>query len=305
MKLKRAKISKIVQISFFLMLFVLAGCEKKTKAPVVFDDVLSPVVEANVWFDNPVDGMTIPKELIQVTIHGYVETGLSGFIVQVDDKEPTVIPSTGDQLNLPFQVAHANWTPLTTGWITLKASVKDLNGNPVASTQIQVYVEDVVEPVLVEQPTATPTEVPYSRCDLFDQATTTITLHDIPVLTTDLTAYFTFQMLVPGLEEEIPGDLAVWEYSALLGEFPSNQCTYRGYSQRLYCTFSGFPEWMFGTTQTVQVFVNLCNEPILTFERVSVLKPICEAGMGQDACEWTGGDWECERPGYNCKCVCP
>ena len=96
MLLKKTKISKSVQITFLVLLLVLAGCEEKAaKAPVSSDDPMVPVVEANVWIDKPLDGTTlttyIPTEII---MHGYVKTGVHGFSVQIGDDPAYTIPWT-------------------------------------------------------------------------------------------------------------------------------------------------------------------------------------------------------------------
>jgi hypothetical protein len=149
----------------------------------------------------------------------------------------------------------------------------------------------------------TPTPEPFNRCQLFDAATPTLTLHDVPLFTTDLTYYVDFGFPVPGLEEGIAEDQGEWLYTAILGGIPTDNCTYRDYTGRIYCRNIEFPSSWWGTVQPLEVYVNGCDQPIFTHDRVSILKPTCETSMGKDACEWTGGKYECS--GGVCECVCP
>jgi len=157
------------------------------------------------------------------------------------------------------------------------------------------------------EPTATPeftsTPEPVDRCQLFDSEATVLTLHDVPLFTTDLTFFLDFGHPVPGLEEAVSGDEDEWVYSAILGSSPTEPCTFREYSGRIYCMVMDFPKGWWGTTQPLEVFVNGCEEPIFTHNRVSILKPGCESSMLQGECGWVGGKWHCT--GGVCKCNCP
>lgn len=193
---------------------------------------------------------------------------------------------------------------------------------PVATIEVDPVVEDPVEtssepveeevlpsstpdprPEFTSTPEYTPTPEPFNRCRLFYAATPTLTLHDVPLFTTDLTYYVDFGFPVPGLEESIPDDQEEWIYTAILGGSPTDNCTYRDYTGRIYCKNLEFPSDWWGTIKALEVYVNGCDEPIFTHDRVSILKPACESSMAEDACKWTGGKYECS--GGVCECVCP
>lgn len=194
---------------------------------------------------------------------------------------------------------------------------------PATSTDADPGVEEPVEPAAkTEEPevvppsetpeplpefTSTPeftaTPEPVNRCELFDAAGTTLALHDIPIFTSDLTFYLDFGHPVPGLEEPVDGDEEEWVYSAILGSSPTEPCTVREYPGRIYCKVFDFPSSWWGTAQQLEVFVNGCDQPIFSHNRVSILKPACETTMAQDACQWTGGNYHCS--GGVCTCNCP
>lgn len=152
-------------------------------------------------------------------------------------------------------------------------------------------------------PEFTITPEPFNRCGLFDAGSTTLTLHDIPMFTTELTFFLDFGHPVPGLEEPVPGDEEEWVYSAILGSSPTETCTFREYTGRIYCKLLEFPSGWWGTTQPLEVYVNGCDEPIYSHNRVSILKPACETSMPQGECGWTGGKYVCS--GGVCTCDCP
>lgn len=144
------------------------------------------------------------------------------------------------------------------------------------------------------------------RCSLFDPENTTLTMLDMPMLTTDLTIYIEMPSAVPGLEVDIAGDTDVWEYSAILGSQAANSCEYWGYSQRLYCVFDDLPLSYLDSSQPLEVYVNHCSTPIYSHDRASVLLQACDKDLNEDACDWTGGDWTCtdKNDEDTCSCVC-
>ena len=68
-------------------------------------------------------------------------------------------------------------------------------------------------PTYTLTPTFTPTPETINRCELFDSRTSTLTLHDVPYFTRDLTFFVDFGHPVPGLEEPVSGDDADWIYT--------------------------------------------------------------------------------------------
>ena len=172
-----------------------------------------------------------------------------------------------------------------------------------ATATLEPIPEPTDTPEFTPTPEPTFTPEPVNRCSLFDAGTTELALHDIPMFTMDLTFYLDFGHPVPGLEEPVEGDEGEWVYSAILGSSPTEPCTLREYTGRIYCKLFDFPTSWWGTTQPLEVFVNGCDEPIYSHDRVSILKPACEESMQQKECSWTGGKIECS--GGVCKCACP
>ncbi|MBI9045423.1 MAG: hypothetical protein JEZ06_13110 [Anaerolineaceae bacterium] len=297
-------------LTFVFILMLQTACDNKALG--IADEQLKPVESANVWIDKPLDGSTVTMPKVAILAHGFNKTGISEFKLEVDGESGPVIAKQNTDL-FYGSMAHY-WIPESYGWHTLKIIALNISGNPAASAEVMVFVEESnsaqteIAPAeeILEEPTETPTlqvvEESYSRCDLFDPAKNTLTLHDIPMFTTNLMFSITLTTKVPGLEEPIVGDFDPWEYSAILGETASEPCTYEGYTGRIYCTVKDFPPSYFGSNQPLNVNVNGCDKSIFSHERVSILKPACEENMVKDECIWTAGKYECIRD--NCKCDC-
>jgi hypothetical protein len=265
---------------------------------------------ASVWIDTPLDQSTIPPTHTAVVAHANVPTGVSGFQFWVNGNLLIAYPLTGNDHGAPFAIMTQGWLPSGEGWHVLRVDALGMLGAVEASTEIDVYVGfedpgDAEQPSEVVQiePSPTPTEEPaYSRCDLFFPVQTTLTLFDIQPGSTMLNFYISLPTAVPGLEEPVEGDNDPWLYSAVVGETETEDCTFQGYTQRLYCAAT-LPESAMDTVQPLSVFVNLCGRPIFSHERVSIIAPVCQEDMNQDACEATGGAFSCIRD--ICTCTCP
>lgn len=280
--------------------------------PAISSDQPESVNQAEVWIDQPLDGAKVSPPQVPVQAHGFIDSGFSQFQFQADGEQAVVVSKQGGAES-DGAMSHT-WQPTIYGWRTLRVSVLNLAGDLVASAEIDVFVEDPEpnEPETVEEeqpaeatPESTPTSTPepVNRCELFDSSTTTLTLHDIPLFTTDLTYFLEFDHLVYGLEEPFAGDDGEWIYTSLLGDTPSEPGTFRDYPKRIYFMVKEFPKTWWGTTQPLKVYLNGCDQPIFTHDRVSILKPACETNMEKEACKWTGGKYECTST--NCKCACP
>jgi hypothetical protein len=158
--------------------------------------------------------------------------------------------------------------------------------------------------------TPTPTTLP-DRCDLFDIEKARLVMHDIPSGGTTLDLYVEYPHLLPGLEEEIPWDTRPWEYSAALGKALVSNCTYRGYSGRIYCTFE-LTEAYFGYAYPFMVMVNFCDIPVFSHPGVSIFDPdppapdppnpiTCTVNLNQSDCTAAGGTYH----QINQQCQCP
>lgn len=126
------------------------------------------------------------------------------------------------------------------------------------------------------------------------------------------TGFFTLYVKNPG-PYPIPGPDANWGYTALLGEIPAVDCYFQGFDDRVYCSFI-IPEPLYNTAQPLRLFSSLCEPPIYTHDRVSILtrEPTapespdepegCHSGLSQRACIAAGGSYECVT---TCTCKCP
>jgi hypothetical protein len=281
--------------------------------PAISNNQPEAVKQAEVWIDQPLDGATVSPPQVSVQAHATVESGFGQFQFEVVG-EPAIVVFNQSGVESDGVMSHT-WSPTSYGWQTLRVTVLNLSGDPVASAEIDVFVEEPEQQEVIEEeveelpeepapdPTATPTPEPINRCELFDPTTTTLTLHDVPLFTTDLTYFLEFDHPVFGLEEPVAGDDGEWIYTSLLGETPSDPGTYRDYPGRIYFMVKEFPATWWGTSQPLKVYVNGCGEAIFTHDRVSILKPACETSMEKEACKWTGGKYECTT--VNCKCACP
>jgi hypothetical protein len=302
-------ISRISLLSVVLMAIIVA-CSPKP--PGMTDNVDVSSGGASVWIDTPLDQSTIPPMHTAVVAHANVPTGVSGFQFWVNGNLLITYPLTGDDHGAPFAIMTQGWLPSGEGWHVLKVDALNMLGEVAASTEIDVYVgfddsgDDEQPPAEVQVvPSPTPTEEPvpeYSRCDLFSPEQTTLTMFDIQPGSTVLNFYISLPTALPGLEEPVEGDNDPWLYSALVGPTGIEDCTFQGYTQRLYCA-AILPESAMDTVQALSVFVNLCDHPIFSHPRVSIIAPVCQEDMNQDACEATGGTYSCVRD--ICNCTCP
>ncbi len=156
-------------------------------------------------------------------------------------------------------------------------------------------------------PTSEPESSSSQRCDLFDDLEYSLVLMNIPRETTNLTLYFKMLGGVPGLELEIPDDPNPWIYRALLGQTESVECSFQGYESRLYCTFV-LPETALGSARDLLLYLNECDDPILSQPRVSIPEPRppqCSADLGEEACLAAGGTWKRPLTGGDYYCDCP
>ncbi|MBM3123767.1 MAG: hypothetical protein FJZ87_01700 [Chloroflexi bacterium] len=77
-----------------------------------------------------------------------------------------------------------------------------------------------------------------------------------------LTFYLKMPGGVPGLEREVSGDTAPWEYSAKLGTWVTKEnCIFQDYAGRLYCTVN-VPSEAGNSVQPVKVNLNGCGWPV-------------------------------------------
>lgn len=160
-------------------------------------------------------------------------------------------------------------------------------------------------PTITPTPTPTLTPTPeVTRCDLFDGENATVTTFDIPIYTTNQDLYVEFPHPLWGLEEPVPGDDGEWVYAALLGSTPATECTYEGYSGRVYCDFV-LPEAALDTALQLEIYVNECAEPIYVHPWVSIFDPdvpgACKPDLGPEQCKANGGKYNVADK----KCNCP
>lgn len=282
------------------------------EGPELNDNVDVVSSGASVWIDTPLDQSTIPPTQTAVVAHANVPTGISAFQFWVDGNMLASYPLTSNDYGASFAMMTQAWLPSSDGWHILKVDALGMLGEVMASAEIDILVafeepDDVQQPPDVEQAIAspTPTQEPvqaYSRCDLFNPQETTLTLYDILPGSTGLNLHILLPGPVPGLEEPVEGDNDPWLYSAILGSTEAEACAYQGYTRRLYCSFI-LPESVLDTVQPLDVFVNLCGEPIFSHPRVSILAPLCQSDMNRTNCEATGGSYTCIRD--ICTCTCP
>jgi predicted outer membrane repeat protein len=157
------------------------------------------------------------------------------------------------------------------------------------------YEFDPASPPPPPPPPLEPEPEPSSstRCGLFAGMETSVLLLSIPHGTSDLSLYFGMPGGVPGLELSFPDDPAPWIYIALLGNSESEPCTTRDYPDRLYCHFS-LPATALGSNQVLQLYLNGCENPVLTVPRVGIPQPqaeACNRNLAEEACLAAGGEW--------------
>ena len=118
------------------------------------------------------------------------------------------------------------------------------------------------------------------RCSIFDNLENSLTLLDVIPQSAAPTLYVSFPGGVPGLEIDIPGVEGPWEYSATLGEITAKSCDYLGYKGRLYCSFI-LPSNYMNTVQSLEVFLDGCDQPIVSDEDVNIVKN--SGALGSDS----------------------
>jgi hypothetical protein len=172
--------------------------------------------------------------------------------------------------------------------------------------------------------TPTPEEEGRDRCWIFEQITMQIIMLDLLPSDTMMTMYVRMPGGVPGLEIPVPGDDNPWQYYVELGDMQSEACSFEGYEERLYC-FIPIPPEYHDTAQPFNLFVNLCEPPLLSHPHFSVITtsfddiPIDTCGPApgnecgtayEDWCNCKGGTYECVYFGgiaitYRPVCILP
>jgi CSLREA domain-containing protein len=109
------------------------------------------------------------------------------------------------------------------------------------------------------------------------------------------------------------GPTGTWDYTAVLGEFPSSLTSFLDFDDRIYFDFQ-IPENYINSTQKLMVFSNYCFPPFYVNEEVNIFAkgpddpaasddPVsCHEDLGKLACEAVGGEYKCVAA---CTCVCP
>ncbi len=159
------------------------------------------------------------------------------------------------------------------------------------------------------QPPPPPPAPPLSdRCKPFEDLEISLILLNIPAETMILPLYFKIEGGIPGLGLEIADDPGPWEYNALLGSVESNLCSLQGFDDRLYCMFT-IPDTVSGTAQNLILFINGCEDPIISLPQVSIPEPlsaeqICFQDLSEPDCEAAGGTYQ--KPAIRAPfCDCP
>jgi len=172
---------------------------------------------------------------------------------------------------------------------------------------------------LPDEPTSTPQEMnsysgpvpPAARCMFIEEVLITPVFLNVRESNFNLPMYFRMEGGVPGLSLEVPGETAVWEYSARLGGIDSGDCSLQGYPDRLYCIFT-IPESMLGTYQDLTLHLGGCegsvwNTPRVSVPEIAVQEPVhlvCREDLNQAACEAAGGTYLNPRI-RSAYCACP
>jgi hypothetical protein len=116
-----------------------------------------------------------------------------------------------------------------------------------------------------------------------------------------MTMYIEMPGGVPGIELPIEDDEQPWEYWVELGETESESCGFEGYDERLYC-FIPIPPEYHNTIQPFNLFVNLCDPPLLSHPAFSVTVQTQFDDIPIDTCGPAPGD-ECGAEYENwCNC---
>ena len=311
---------KIRLTSLLVLMTLLTACGPQL-IPIDDDSViLYPSVE----IVYPLDQDTLGPYHAAVVASAYLPNGIGGMEFSIDGNPPTLYEFPANQVGNSYIETHAYWFPADMGSTILSVVVYNMDGQPAASDQIEVFVEiesvdtDPIETLIAQTltalaqdqiqgpiPTDTPTPIPvnkFSPCEMFEQTETTLTLHDIQPGSNKLTFFLTFGFEVPGLENRAADDDQLYLYSAQLGGGEPVECSYQGYTRRLYCTKT-LPESELDTVQPLTVTLNLCELPIYSHMHVSLIAPVCTRESGESDCEALGGVHSCVRD--NCACACP
>jgi len=146
------------------------------------------------------------------------------------------------------------------------------------------------------------------RCLLFGELGTSLILLNIPTETMLLPLYFKIEGGIPGLVLDIPDDPGPWEYNALLGSIESFKCSLQGFNDRLYCMFT-IPTTMPGTVQDLFLFLNGCDDPVISMSAVTIPEPLpaeqkCNKDLSETECKAAGGTYQ--KPASSAPfCDCP
>ena len=114
-----------------------------------------------------------------------------------------------------------------------------------------------------------------------------------------LSMYFKIPGGVPGLEKEIVGDTDVWKYSLEIGSYNSQNCSYKDYSERLYCTIKLPKEYSLAVVP-MSLSVNGCDSPVYSLEKFGMVEMVIpESASGG------GGKKDNSEEGDEQASVCP
>lgn len=186
---------------------------------------------------------------------------------------------------------------------------------PVEWEILQAPMEECTEPLA----TGTVGEVAAQqdanvRCDVFSAINMSVIYLDWQPGAA-LTFYVKMPGGVPGLEKTISGDNDPWNYSAQVGDYETDVCSYQGYKERLYCSVS-LPFDYSRAVRPLSLYVNGCDTPIYS-DQTADLPGIeggsssggksggssggsCSSSLDSDACRAAGGIWD--TSGNYCSC---
>ena len=154
-------------------------------------------------------------------------------------------------------------------------------------------------------------ELEGTPCDQFNQDEMTLTTFGVRPESGLFILYLKNTAPYPGAEvdDEV-------EYSAMVGDAKATNCYFLDFLDRVYCDFY-IPESYYNSTQTIQVFNNLCIPAFFTKKEVSIFAndpshPAggdpgapsgepggCHSGLGQRDCIAKGGTYS------EGSCICP
>ena len=287
-----------IRLTFLLVLMtLLAACGLK---PIPIDDD-SVDIPPGVQIVYPLDQETLGQYHAAVVAVASLPSGIGGMEFSIDGNAPFMYEFPSHKIGADYVENYAYWFPAHMGSTILSVVVFDMNGQPVLSDQIEVFVEfeDPVDDQIKTQvaqtlaaitsdeevepsptPTSTLTPTPSSLnpnnspCELIDPDEIKLTLHDIRPGSFELTYFLDLGIEVPGLESRETGDDQLYVYTAFLGTASPVECSYQGYTRRIYCT-QLIEESALDSVQPLTVKLNLCDQYIYYHPRVSLIAPVC------------------------------